>query len=85
MSKRIAITGATGFIGGYMVRGMARAGHEVRVLCRPGREDAVQHPPERPAEVHVGDLTDAESLKGFLKGVDVLIHLASAHDHFSDE
>ncbi len=85
MSKRIAITGATGFIGGYMVRGMSKAGHKVRVLCRPGRESAVQHPPEGDVEIHVGDLTDAASLEGFLKDIDILIHLASAHDHFSDE
>ena len=68
-----------------MVRGMSKAGHKVRVLCRPGRENAVEHPPEGPVEVHVGDLTQAESLKGFLKNTDILIHLASAHDHFTDE
>jgi NADH dehydrogenase len=82
---RIAITGATGFIGRYMVRGMAAAGHEVRVLVRPGREDAVEHPPGRTVELHVGDLTERASLQGFLADVDILLHLASAHDHLSDE
>lgn len=81
---RIAITGATGFIGRYLVRGLSREGHEVRVLCRPGREDAIQHPPERRAEIHLGDLTEPESLKGFLEGCDLLLHLASAHDHVDD-
>lgn len=85
MSKRIAITGATGFIGGYIVRGMSKAGHKIRVLCRPGREDAVGHPPEGDVELHIGDLTKPESMEGFLKDIDILIHLASAHDHFSDE
>lgn len=82
---RIAITGATGFIGSYMVRGMARRGHTVRVLARKGRESAVQHPPEGPCEVHVGDLTDAESLRGFLRDCDLLLHLASAHEHLGQE
>jgi NADH dehydrogenase len=81
---RIAITGATGFIGGYMVRGMAAAGHTVRVLVRPGREGAVRHPPGQTCEIHVGNLTDARSLDGFLEGVDLLLHVASAHDHFTE-
>ena len=46
---KIAITGGTGFIGSYMIRGMTRAGHQLRALARPGREDAIEHPPERPA------------------------------------
>ena len=46
---RIAITGATGFIGRYMVRGMLGAGHAVTALCRPGREDALDLPEEAAA------------------------------------
>ncbi len=82
---RIAITGATGFIGGYMVRGMAAAGHSVRALCRPGREDALERPAGAEVEVHVGDLLDPASLDGFLRDVDVLIHLASLHDHHAED
>jgi nucleoside-diphosphate-sugar epimerase len=81
---RIAITGATGFIGSYMLKGMAAAGHDVRVLVRPGRESAVEHPSDKRAEIHSGDLTRPESLRGFLTGVDILLHLASAHDHFTE-
>jgi NADH dehydrogenase len=82
---RIAITGATGFIGRYLVHGLAREGHSLRVLCRPGRESAVDHPAQGPVEVHLGDLTKPESLKDFLAGCDLLIHVASAHDHLDDE
>jgi nucleoside-diphosphate-sugar epimerase len=82
---RIAITGATGFIGGYLLKGMAAAGHEVRALARPGREGAVEHPTGKRVEVHSGDLTRPESLNGFLAGVDILLHVASAHDHFTEE
>jgi len=35
-------------------------------------------------EVHVGDLTDPQSLEGFLTDVDYMVHLASAHDHFEE-
>ncbi|MCE9634754.1 MAG: NAD-dependent epimerase/dehydratase family protein [Planctomycetes bacterium] len=81
---RIAITGATGFIGKYMVRGMLAEGHDVRVLARKGREGAIEQPGPRPVEVHVGDLTDRPSLNGFLAGCDLLLHLASAHEHLGD-
>lgn len=81
---RIAITGATGFIGGYMLKGLDAAGHTLRVLTRPGREGAVAHPPGQTCEIHVGDLTDAASLHGFLEGIDLLVHIASAHDHFTE-
>jgi nucleoside-diphosphate-sugar epimerase len=82
---RVAVTGGTGFIGRYLVRGLARKGHTVRALVRPGRESAFGPPFERPDEIHTGDLTDAASLAGFLAGVDLLIHVASAHDHLGDE
>ncbi len=86
MTKRIAITGATGFIGGYMVKGLARAGHQVRALVRPGRQSALVKPEVGlPVEFHEGDLTQPETIEGFLKDVDILLHLASAHDHFPEE
>ncbi len=82
---KIAITGGTGFIGSYLVKAMAKAGHELRVLVRPGREGAVEQPPGRPIEVHTGDLTQPASLEGFLTGSELLIHVASAHDHLGEE
>jgi len=82
---KIAVTGATGFIGRYMLRGLAAAGHQLRALVRPGREAALEQPAGTPVEAHTGDLTDARSLEGFLAGVDLLVHLASAHDHLPDE
>ena len=58
----IAITGATGFIGRYAALALARAGHNIRVLTRPGRESAVSHPKDNGGsgefEVFTGDLTD---------------------------
>jgi NADH dehydrogenase len=65
-----------------MARGMAAAGHDLRLLVRPGRAGALDLPPR--AETFTGDLCDPASLKGFLSGVDLLLHLASAHDHFTE-
>lgn len=87
-SLTIAVTGATGFIGGYMVRGLMGAGHRVRALARVGREEVVRASTagvQGQCEIHSGDLTRADSLTGFLGGVDLLVHLASAHDHLGDE
>jgi len=81
---RIALTGSTGFIGGYMAKGLVAAGHTLRLLCRPGRESALPDVPADAREIHLGDLTDGASLNGFLAGVDLLLHLASAHDYFDD-
>ncbi len=81
---KIALTGATGFIGGYMARGLAREGHDLRMLARPGREAALPSVEGVKAEVHLGDLTDRASMDGFLKDVDLLLHMASAHDHIPD-
>lgn len=84
---KIAVTGATGFIGGYMVRGLLADGHEVRALVRPGRESALVVPEQHRdrLELHVGDLTHQESLEGFSTDCRFLIHLASAHDHFTQD
>ena len=81
---KIAITGATGFLGRYMVQGMAEMGHDLRLLVRPGRESSAPRTPGREHELHPGDLTDKHSLEGFLADVDLLLHLASAHDHFTE-
>jgi len=82
---RIAITGSTGFIGGYLSRALSAAGHELRLLVRPGREDAAPTVDGTSPELFVGDLATPGSLTGFLEDCELLIHLASAHDHIPDE
>jgi nucleoside-diphosphate-sugar epimerase len=82
---KIAITGATGFIGRYMLQGMADAGHDLRALVRPGRDSALVHPKGKQVEIFHGDLLQKDSVRGFLTGIDLLIHLASAHDHFTED
>ena len=82
---RIAVTGATGFIGNYLVKALTEKGHDLRLLIREGRQDAVPATTGGSVEFHVGDLTDAKSIEGFLKDQELLIHLAAAHDHVDDE
>ena len=62
---RIAITGATGFLGDALVPFLTAAGHTVLPVSRAAREDGVRWDPQR------GEL-DARALEG----VDAVIHLA---------
>src|SRR5687768_10229935 len=68
------VTGATGFIGGVVARQLRDAGHDVVALVRdPGRARGL-------AEIGVtlahGDITDKESLRAPMVGVDGVYHIA---------
>ncbi|MFT7670719.1 MAG: nucleoside-diphosphate-sugar epimerase [Planctomycetota bacterium] len=82
---RIALTGATGFIGNYLVKALTERGHDLRCLIREGRESALPETTGGSVEPFVADLTNSDSLTGFLKDSERLIHLAAAHDHVPDE
>lgn len=73
---RVLITGATGFLGRYVVAEAVRRGHEVRALVRPSRELA---PDFFPTGVSVAraDVRNARSLPSVLEGIDAVIHLAA--------
>jgi len=72
---KVAVTGGTGFVGRHLVLRCLREGWHVRVLSRsPRRFD--EWPFYDQIEWHRGDVTDKESLSGFLDGVDVLYHCA---------
>ncbi len=71
---KILVTGASGYIGGRLVRVLLERGHQVRVLVR----DADQVRGRRWADqvgVHVGDLTRLETLTSLCQGVDVAYYL----------
>ncbi len=86
---RIYVTGATGFVGSYVVEEALRRGHDVTVVVRPNSTTTVGRstaPVESTAEaVERGTITEARvdlrSPRGIadsLKGVDVVVHLAAA-------
>jgi dihydroflavonol-4-reductase len=66
------LTGATGFVGGHVVKLMLARGEEVRCLVR--RTSDVSR--LAGAELVYGDLLTAEGLAEALRGVGVVIHLA---------
>jgi len=76
MSGTIAITGATGFIGGALAQRLASTDWRIRALVRPdshhkrSKEDAVQWV--------AGDLEDMKSLQRLVKEADAVVHCAGA-------
>jgi uncharacterized protein YbjT (DUF2867 family) len=72
---KILVTGATGFVGPHVGNAIVDAGHEVRVLERtPGswRKAGI-----RCQEAVQGDMTDPDSLRRAVQGVDVVVHLVA--------
>lgn len=68
------VTGATGFVGGRVVRQLNEAGHQVVVVVRnPAKAADLAH---LGIEVHRGDVTDKESMRSPMQGVDGVFHIA---------
>jgi nucleoside-diphosphate-sugar epimerase len=74
MTRLAAVTGATGFLGRYIVRALTLAGWRVRILTR----QRVDHPQLRglKLEAVVGDLSNRRVLRALVDGADAVIHAA---------
>lgn len=69
---RALVTGASGFIGSHLVERLREEGHEVACLVRrPGWLEGTGG-----VELRFGDLRDPDSLRGAVRGVEVVYHLA---------
>jgi UDP-glucose 4-epimerase len=76
VSSTVLVTGATGFVGRHLVRGLAERGHRVVALVRDSsnREPIADHVDA----FRVADLSRPETLVGVVDGVDAVIHSACA-------
>lgn len=75
------VTGASGFLGGAIVRRLVEDGrYDVVILARATSNLRDLEPVIDRVEVRTGDLTDAASLDYATKGVDVVFHSAARVD-----
>jgi dihydroflavonol-4-reductase len=69
------VTGATGYIGPFLINRLKKDGHEVSVLVR--KKDDFDRLKSEGFNCLLGDLTDKESLNGIFDNIEVLFHLAN--------
>lgn len=72
-SMRILVTGASGFIGRYLVRKLADEGYEVFALTRKNIEI-------EGAKIVTGDITDIKSIAKAFRKIDAVFHTAGYAD-----
>lgn len=72
------VTGGTGFIGRYLLRHLLESGWRVRALVL--ESERTRLPKHELLEAIVGDITDAESLRGTIEGSDAVFHVAALVD-----
>jgi dihydroflavonol-4-reductase len=75
---RAFVTGATGFVGGNLVRALLADDVQVRALVRPGSNQC--NVAELPVEIVNGDLDSPANLTEHVAGCDVIFHVAA---HYS--
>jgi nucleoside-diphosphate-sugar epimerase len=71
----VLVTGASGFVGSHLARRLSEAGHQVRVLMRPGTD--LSGLAGVPLEVVAGTLADTEALAHAAAGVRHVYHCAA--------
>ena len=81
IGRRVAITGAGGFLGSHLCERLVRAGAEVRALVHynsRGSCGALDHAPlARDMEIVPGDVRNAEQMDRFVQGTEFVFHLAA--------
>lgn len=76
MVKTVAITGASGYVGRFVMAELQSRGIVVRALARP---DSNRDGFAAPVEWITGDLRDTDAITQLVNGVDAVVHLAYEH------
>lgn len=73
--SRYFVTGATGFLGGELVKQLIGRGHQVTALVRSRQKSPLLA--TLGVELHIGDITDPATLRVPMQGVDGVFHVAA--------
>ncbi len=71
---KVLVTGATGFLGGWLVKRLLAEGHDVRIIKRVS--SSLEELEGLKLDIVAGDVTDKESLIKACRGIDTVFHLA---------
>jgi dihydroflavonol-4-reductase len=80
---RVAVTGATGFLGAAVVRALLAANHQVIAMVRQKTTPKLLEGLD--IERRSGDINDEASLEPFLEGAEALCHVAGSAGRFYDD
>ncbi len=86
MPHKILLTGATGYVGGRLLKKLESSGHAVRCLAR--RPEYLKNKISPSTEVSGGDLLNADSLEKAMAGIGTayyLVHSMGSKGVFEDE
>ncbi len=76
-AMKVALTGASGYTGGHLLRRLLREGRQVSALVRPGSITADLR--ESGAELVEGDLGDEAALRRLVEKAQVVLHVAAVY------
>ncbi|MEX0808004.1 MAG: NAD-dependent epimerase/dehydratase family protein [Dongiaceae bacterium] len=76
MARLVAVTGATGFVGGHVARAFTDAGWRVRILAR--RIPLSPQLADLTPDLVPGSLEDEDALRALVRGADAIVHAAGS-------
>ena len=72
---KVLVTGATGFVGQYLIPKLKERNYDVVCLVRPSSD--ISELKKYNVEFYRGDVTKKDTLSGISKGIDYVIHMAA--------